>query len=290
MYKKKAVVALLYDFDQTLSVKDQQEYSFIPSLGITTEEFWNLCDIQAKNYNMDKILSYMLLMINESKKKGLGITRNDFKSYAKGIKFLPGVEDWFERINAYGKEKNVQIEHYIISSGLKEIMESTPIARYFTAIFGCEFHYDEITNQADFPAQFVNYTAKTQYVFRISKGALDLYDESKVNSYVDSKERHVPYENMIYIGDGLTDVPCMKLITDKGGTSIAILQNNKKEKTQKLLKEKRVTFSCLGDYREGKELDLMVKKVIEKISIEEEIKNQYESQLKKLSNGEITNE
>lgn len=280
----KPTIALLYDFDKTLSIKDQQEYTFIPSLGMEASEFWGEADKISKENNMDRILSYMFLMIKQARKKNVEITKEAFKALGADVDLLPGVKTWFKRINEYGKSKGVKIEHYIISSGLKEIMEGTPIAKHFKRIYGCEFHYNTNGN-ADWPAQVVNYTTKTQFIFRISKGALDLYDDSLVNSYMPMHSRSVPYSNMIYIGDGLTDVPCMKLIRDRGGESIALFHGKNKSLSQKLLLEKRVGFICPANYSKNSELEMTVKTIIDKMKIAEDLEREHEKQYEEAKNS-----
>lgn len=273
---KNTTIALLYDFDKTLSTLDQQEYTFIPSLDMTAKEFWSEADKISLEYNMDKILAYMFLMIRQARKKDVPITKEAFNELGRDVVLFPGVKTWFKRINKYAEERGFVVEHYIISSGLKEIMEGTDIAKYFKRIYGCEFHYNTNGN-ADWPCQIVNYTTKTQFIFRISKGALDLHDDSVVNSYMPMRDRSVPYTNMIYIGDGLTDVPCMKLIKDRGGQSIALYHKNK-ERVQKLIHEKRVNFVCPADYREDSELDLTVKCIVDKIIADNELARLHEEQ------------
>lgn len=273
----KPTIALLYDFDKTLSIKDQQEYTFIPSLGMEASEFWGEADRISKENNMDRILAYMFLMIKQAKKKGIEINRDAFRKLGEDVGLLPGVKTWFKRINDYGKSKGVRIEHYIISSGLKEIMEGTSIAKNFKRIYACEFHYNTNGN-ADWPAQVVNYTTKTQFIFRISKGALDLYDDSVVNSYMPMHSRSVPYSNMIYIGDGLTDVPCMKLVRDRGGESIALYHGKNKERCQKLLLENRVGFICPANYSKNSELETTIKTIIDKMKIADDLGREHEKQ------------
>lgn len=281
---KKPTIALMYDFDKTLSYKDQQEYTFIPSLGMEASEFWGEADKISKENNMDRILAYMFLMIKQARKKDVPITREAFQKLGADVILLPGVKTWFKRINQYGKEKGVNIEHYILSSGLKEIMEGTPIAKYFKRIYACEFHYNTNGN-ADWPSQVVNYTTKTQFIFRISKGALDLYDDSSVNSYMPITMRSVPYSNMIYIGDGLTDVPCMKLVRDRGGESIALYHGNNKERVQKLLVEKRVGFVCPANYSKGSELETLIKKTIDRMVFADGLAREHEKQLDEAVNA-----
>ena len=258
---KKPTIALLYDFDKTLSGKDQQEYTFIPSLGMTASEFWGEADRISRENNMDRILAYMFLMIKQARKKDVEINRKAFEALGKDVELLPGVKTWFKRINDYGKSLGVEVEHYIISSGLAEIINGTSIAKEFKRVYACEFHYNNSGN-ADWPQQVVNYTTKTQFIFRISKGVLDTMDDKRLNSYTKASERTIPYRNMIYIGDGLTDVPCMTVVKDRGGESIAIYHRGEKQTAEKLLREKRVTFMCKADYSQDSQLESIVKKII----------------------------
>jgi len=267
MVKKKdsnPIVAIMYDFDKTLSTKDMQEYTFIPSLGESAETFWSETTKLSKSEKMDPILTYMYQMIRKSRDKHLPIQRDVFKASGKSVKLYPGVKEWFDMINSFGAEQGVQIEHYIISSGLKEIIEGSPISDVFKEIYACEFHYDE-NGAADWPKTAVNYTNKTQFLFRINKGCLDLSDDETVNLYVPEDERRVPFRNMIYIGDGMTDVPCMKLVKVYGGHSLAVY-NRKSDKVRGLLNDGRVDYIVKADYREGKDLDRIVREIIIKMA------------------------
>jgi putative phosphatase len=267
---KKPIVALMYDFDKTLCAKDMQEYSFIPSIGMNPSEFWEESNqISIKN-NMDRILSYMFLMIKRAKEKGVEITKQSFMKRGQDVIFLKGVKSWFKRINEYGESLGVEVEHYILSSGVKEIIEGTSIAKYFKRIYACEFHYNKSGN-ADWPKQVINFTTKTQFIFRISKGSLDQMDDSKLNSLIDKDNRRVPYRNMIYIGDGMTDVPCMKLVKMKGGESIAIYHKGDDSIAKRLLKEKRVGYMCKADYSQNSELENLVKLIIHQMALTSEL-------------------
>lgn len=264
MKTAKPVVAIMYDFDKTLCTKDMQEYTFIPSLDESAESFWSKTDEIAKREKMDPVLTYMYLMLRLSRDKHKRITRDVFESAGKAIKLFPGVEEWFDRINKFGEDLGVIVEHYIISSGLKEIIQGSSIADRFKEIYACEFHYDE-NGAADWPKMGVNYTSKTQYLFRINKGMLNLGDNSNVNKYIPENERRVPFRNMIYIGDGMTDVPCMKLVSLNGGKAIAVYQGNKKDTARELIRDNRVNFVARANYEEDKELDKLVKDIIIKI-------------------------
>ena len=282
---KKPIIALMYDFDKTLCGKDMHDYSFIPSIGMNSSEFWQEANKLATKTNMDKILAYMYLMIKTAKKNDVPITKEAFTKLGEEVVLLKGVKGWFDRINAYGKVYDVEIEHYILSSGLSEIIEGTPIAKHFKRIYACQFHYNERGN-ADWPQQAVNYTTKTQFLFRISKGVLDVMDDVTLNSSISEEDRRIPYHNMIYIGDGLTDVPCMRLVKERGGESIAIFHRNDKRIVNKLLKEGRVNYACPADYTNGSMLDTVVKKIIQKMAISQELINTHIEQIKEINDGE----
>ena len=270
MATKKPVVAMMYDFDKTLCSKNMQEYSFIPNMGLSEEEFWTAANELSKSLQMDGILAYMWLMINESKKNSKSIHRKDFVKLGKALEFYDGVSEWFDRINEYGRKVGVQVEHYIISSGLREIIEGSSIYKKFKDVYACEYMYDE-NDIACWPKNVVNYTTKTQFLFRINKGVADLSDDKTLNDFVPEDERRVPFRNMIYIADGITDVPCMKLVKINGGYSIAVYQKKKKDQANELLKNDRVNFVAQADYKEGSELDKLVKDVISEIALKDSL-------------------
>lgn len=275
----KITVGIMYDFDKTLCTTDMQNYDFMKNLAIAPEEFWKEASMQTKRYAMDKILSYMLLMIQKSKEKGYPITESYLTSLGKSVLFYRGVQTWFDRINAYGASLGVTVEHYIISSGLKKIIEGTPIAKYFKKIYACEYIYDEQSKEAIWPAMAINYTQKTQYIFRISKGTLDVTDEEKLNMETPDQQRAIQYRNMIYIGDGLTDIPCMQLLKDKGGKSIALYSSGNKHKVLPLVEDGRINYVCLADYSVNSTLEKIVKLMIENMAILEKLKEKESRQI-----------
>ena len=277
----KAIVAIMYDFDKTLSTKDMQEYGFIPKLGLSAKEFWNESGALARQEQMDSILAYMRLMLKKASEKSLPVTRDKFVELGKDIEYYPGVEEWFERIDSYGKENGVTIEHYVISSGLKEIIEGSSIKKYFKEIYACEFLYDE-NGVAVWPKLAVNYTNKTQFLFRINKGVLDVSEDEKLNEYVKEEERRIPFRNMIYIGDGLTDVPCMKLVKLNNGQSIAVFKKRKKDTAAKLMEENRVDFITEADYRKDGELDKIVRTIIQKMAVVEKLARLHDKHKKSI--------
>lgn len=269
MNNEKPVIALMYDFDRTLSTNDMQNYDFLPSLGIEPKEFWDENQAFFEKENMDNLLAYMYLMIKKSKEKKAKLDRLNLVEFGKTIEYFPGVETWFDRINAYGQKMGVHIEHYIISSGLKEIIEGTSIYHHFKEVYACEFLYDE-NKKPIWPKNVVNYTTKTQFLFRINKGVEHIYENDKLNEFVKEKDRRIPFENMIYFGDGMTDVPCMKLVKMNGGQSIAVYERHKSVAEQ-LKKDERVDHIFKADYSESSLLEITVKKIIQKMKIENEL-------------------
>lgn len=263
---KKPVVALMYDFDKTLCTNDMQNYSFVPNLGLSVDEFWGEVNKFAKTNQMDGLLCYMYMMIKKANSCDIPIRREDFVRLGEKLEFFPGVTEWFERINRYGEEKGVEIQHYVISSGLQEIIEGSAIYKNFKKTYACEFLYD-INGVAIWPKNVVNFTTKTQFLFRINKGELDISEDKRLNTYTPMEERPIPFRNMIYIGDGMTDVPCMKLVKVNGGQSIAVFRRRNKKTAAKLLSEDRVNFITEANYTEGRELDNIVKTIIDKMAV-----------------------
>lgn len=278
----KPIVAIMYDFDKTLCTRDMQEYTFIPSLGMQPDDFWSGTGEIASKEQMDSVLTYMYCMITESQQSGKPFTREDLVECGKHIEYLPGVEEWFERVNRYGEEAGVKVEHYVLSSGLKEIIEGSSIAKFFKKIFASEFLYDSQTGNPIWAKMAVNYTNKTQFVYRINKGVLDISNNVDVNASRPDDDRRVYFNNMIYIGDGLTDVPCMKLVKQSGGHSIALYQNGQKDKVQPLLKHERVDWIFEADYRKCQALDQAMHDLICKLGVDNKLIRLNKSQLKEI--------
>ncbi len=262
--QKKPTIAIMYDFDKTLTTKDMQEYTFIPKLGMEARSFWAKANALAEKEEMDSILAYMKLMLDESKKRNQPIRRNDFVSLGSNLEFFPGVLTWFKDIDKLGEKLGLAIEHYIISSGLREIIEGSAVGRNFKRIYASEYLYDE-NGVAVWPRLSVNYTAKTQFLFRINKGVLDVFEDKKLNNYTPEKSRAVPFSNMIYIGDGLTDVPCMKLVKNNGGKSIAVHKSGDLDISHKLMREQRIDFFAEADYSSDKKLFSLVSTILSKM-------------------------
>ena len=270
---RKPIIAIMYDFDKTLCTKDMQDYGFIPMMGMESSEFWNEVKILTDKEEMDNILAYMYKMVDKAREKKIVVKKEHFQNEGKNIEYFAGVETWFDRIEAYADQLGVSVEHYIVSSGIKEIIEGTSIAKYFKKIYACEFMYD-YTGSIEWPKFAVNYTAKTQFLFRINKGILNIDTESAkaLNEYQDENVRKVPFRNMIYIGDGLTDVPCMKLVKVNGGHSIAVYNPLKGEAdARKLLEHNRVNYITPADYSKNSEIEQIVQLIMNQINAVEKL-------------------
>lgn len=267
---EKFTVALIYDFDGTLSPGNMQEYDFIPAVGRKNEEFWEDSTRMAQDQDGDTILAYLWKMIHEARHNGISLKRASFIQSGKKIGLYEGVKEWFSRINRYAARKEIRIEHYIISSGIREMIEGTPIAKEFKKIYACSFFYD-VDDVAYWPSAVVNYTTKTQFLFKINKGIDSVTDDKRINDFIPEDQRPVPFRHMIYVGDGTTDIPCMKLVKEKGGCSIAVYDPATEKYTagmQKLIADDRVNFVCRADYSPDSEIDTIIRTVIDKIDAE----------------------
>lgn len=279
MKSNKPIVAIMYDYDHTLCKEDMQNYGLAPALGLTPAQYWANVSKNTKETQCEMILSFLYSTIRQALCKGIKPTRKWFNSLGKNIEHFPGVLTWFTKMNEYARSKGVILEHYVVSSGNKEIIEGGPIAKAFKKIFACEYHYDKDTKIAVWPKFVINYTQKTQYLYRIEKGVLDVNDDIKINQK--SKPR-IPHQNMIYIGDGITDVPCMTVVKNSGGHSIAVYDPSKKDTVIELMKDGRVSYVCQADYRKDKELDKVVKLIIDNVAITHKLKHRRDKEKKKL--------
>lgn len=273
--KKKPIVALIYDFDGTLSPGNMQEFGFIEAVGKTPREFWTQSDDIAIKHDASNVLAYMKLMFDEAKKNGITLRREDFQSFGKHIELFEGVKGWFRLINEYGESKGVKVEHYINSSGLKEIIEGSPLAKEFKHVFAGSFIYNE-EGEAVWPGFAVDYTAKTQFIFKISKGILSARDTVMVNDSMAEDQKRIPFSNMVYFGDGETDVPCMKIVNMFGGNSIAVFDPSndvKRAKARKLLRQGRVRFITPANYTKESRTYRVVCAIIDKIKADCELQS-----------------
>ena len=271
--RKTPIVALVYDFDGTLSPGNMQEFGFIQAIGKKPQEFWQESDDIAIDQDASNILSYMKLMFDESRKAGIKLRREDFIRFGASVELYDGVLEWFSNVNAYGKSKGVKVEHYINSSGLASMIEGTPIAKEFKRIFACSFIYND-QGDAVWPGVAVDYTAKTQFLFKINKGILSVRDNKKVNESQAEDNKRIPFPHMIYLGDGETDVPCMKIVKMFGGHSIAVYDPANKIKTnvaKKLLRQQRVNFITPTIYTKESRTYQIVCSIIDKIRVDFEL-------------------
>ena len=269
----KPKMAICYDFDHTLSPDDMQTFSLIPSFDIDPVDFWQGSDNLAKENLMDKNLAWMYELIKYSKFKGRSLSRDYFRSVGKEVPLYKGVEEWFNFVNEYAESQGIEVEHYIISSGLKEIIEGNPIAKYIKRIYASSFLYSP-DGIAEWPAQSVNYTNKTQFIFRIAKGILEEHDE-RVNDNMPHSKYPIPYENIVYIGDSTTDIPCMTLVKSKGGYSIGVFDpvSKNKKKVYQLFNDERINYYAPARYSKDAPIAIYIRQIIDEVAMRESHKS-----------------
>ena len=270
--EKKPILAICYDFDKTLSPDDMQAQGYIQSVNYEVSDFWKESNKLAADNDMDQNLAYMYMMRDKSRGK-LVFNKETLRDEGSKVKLFPGVKTWFDRINEYGTAKDVIVEHYIISSGLKEMIEGTEVAKHFKKIYASSFYYDD-RGEAVWPAQVINYTNKTQFLFRIVKGVLDINNQ-EVNSHFEANQYHIPFRNMVYIGDSDTDIPCMKLVNVNGGHSIGVYNAETKDKSKvfRMLDEDRIKYFAQADYTAGSKLEKLVKQIIDRTIANEKLED-----------------
>ena len=273
------VIALIYDFDKTLSPRDMQEYGFLPGIGIAPADFWGMCRVYSEENLCDGILSYMYMMQQTAQKAHMELNRATLNRLGENVEFFPGVESWFGRVNAIGAGLGARVEHYIISSGLTEIIEGSRIGGEFKAIFAASYCYDA-EGRPVWPATAVNYTSKTQYLFRINKGIFDVTNDRDLNAYTPEYKRRIPFSNMIYIGDGLTDVPCMKMTKQKGGYSIVVHAPEDTDLSDDMLLQGRADFSLEADYSAGGALEAVVSDLMRRMVVTGELSARHTEQMR----------
>ena len=274
----KPILAIMYDFDKTLSTTDMQNYAFIPMLGMTPDEFWGATGEFSRRTGCERILSYMYMMIAKAEEKGIKLTRELLRGCGKPIKYHPGVTTWFQRINDYGASKGVKVEHYLVSSGTQEILEGCSIYDCFTKVYGCEFYYKN--GVPVWPKLAINYTQKTQFFFRIAKGVKDLGDDDSVNEKRKDGLR-IPYTNIAYIGDGMTDVACMTLVNKNNGYSIGVYTEDNKENVTQIRNDKRCRFIVEADYSKDTDMEKVFKLIIDDISNRYDLETKEQALAKK---------
>lgn len=275
-------IALVYDFDGTLSPQPMQEYTVLPELGIEPAEFWGEVNQQAQELCEEPMLTYMRLLVEKAEEKRLHIGSDEFRALGDNVQYFPGVESWFARINDYVRShggEQVQVKHYVISAGLREILDGVSVRDCFEAVFASEYHYNH-HRAATFPKLLITDTTKTQFLFRINKGKVDIRDS--INTHMSEDERPIPFENIIYIGDGETDVPSMAVTRQQGGNSIAVYKDGESEREartraicRELLGAGRVNFIAPADYSAGgvmeRRVQLLLSSVIAKINYNREL-------------------
>ncbi|MDO4510719.1 MAG: haloacid dehalogenase-like hydrolase [Bacteroidales bacterium] len=262
---KRPQIALIYDFDGTLAPGNMQEFGFIQAIGDDIEQFWAKCNKLADKNDANHILTYMYTMLNEARADGISLKRKSFKKFGAMVKLFPGVEQWFALINKVGDDLGLDVKHYINSSGLREMIEGTPIYHEFEQVYSSTYLYD-VDGVAYWPGVAVDCTAKTQFIFKIARGIKEVGDTMKVNEYMPKEEQPVQYHHMIYFGDGLTDVPSMQLVRHFGGHSVAVYADDScKPKAQKLIEQDHVDFIAKADYTEGSEIYNLVKSMLKKM-------------------------
>ncbi len=262
--------ALIYDFDGTLARGNLQETSFIPNVGMTKEEFWK--EVKARTYsqNADEILVYMHLMLDKAQEMGVQVTVKDLERHGSEARLFSGLADrsWFKRINEHAMKCGLSLEHYIISSGIHEMIKGCAIYDAFHHVFASQFLY--VDNVATWPGVGINYTTKTQYLYRINKGIDNHWDNASLNSFTPEDERPIPFDRMIFLGDGATDIPTMKMLTHKGGHSIGVYDPNRCDhdltKIHSLISDGRVNFVAPAEYEEKSQLDIIVKGIIGRVA------------------------
>jgi phosphoserine phosphatase len=263
--------AIVYDFDGTLARGSIQEHSFLPELRIDKSQFWDEVKKQAKLHDADEILIYMWQMLLAANERGAPITRAALKKHGASTPLFDGVPDWFDRISQYALERDLQLDHYVVSSGNEELIRGCSIFSKFRAVYASRFVYDA-AGHAVWPGLAINYTTKTQYLFRINKGVENSWDNEAVNRWTPMHERPLPFERMIFIGDGDTDIPSMKMVRHQNGQAIAVYDPDEwkreasRNKLHKLIAEDRANFVAPADYSEGGQLDVIVKGIVGRVA------------------------
>lgn len=266
--KGKKDVAIVYDFDGTLARGNLQEKTLLPELGLEPKDFWKTVKEKTKEYDADEILVYMHLIIESARSQGKIITKEFFQEHGKAADLFDGLRDesWFSRINEYSCNFGLNVHHYIISSGVKEMIEGCPISKHFEYIFASKYGYDQ-KGTVSWPMAAINYTNKTQFLFRINKGVLNYWNNEAVNRYLREEARPIPFSRIIFIGDGETDIPCLKMVRHQGGYAIAVYDPSGSQKTiSNLLAEDRANFIAPADYRSNTPLDILVRGLLQRIA------------------------
>jgi hypothetical protein len=266
--------AIVYDFDGTLAEGNIQEHSLLPTLGLEPRSFWGRVKAETKSNDADEILIYMWLLLREAQEKGISLTSKMLADHGRDVRLFDGVESWFGRVNQFAAVRGLDLKHYVISSGLKAMIRGCPVHGSFSHVFASDYLYSE-SGEALWPGSAINYTTKTQFLFRINKGIPNNWDNVSINKWVPLKEREIPFERMIFLGDGDTDIPTMKMMRHQGGCSIAVFdpktwdERAARNKIGRLIAEDRVQFVAPADYSEGSQLDVTVRGILGRIARDE---------------------
>lgn len=282
------IIGIVYDYDQTLSPTYMQDEVLFPHFGINPKEFWKRCKTLVEENEYESELAYLKAMLDYLEMDGP--SNKELEKLGKGLQFYKGLPDMFEQledlITPEQRAMGVEIQHYIVSSGIKALIDGSELRPYFTKIFGCEFA-ENSSGRISFPKRVISHTAKTQYLFRINKGMLDHSED--VNDHMDDNLRPIPFPNMIYLGDGPTDVPCFTVMNRFGGHSIAVYNPDDESRVsfrkayQLSGPADRIKFIAPADYRPGRHLRLILEEMI--IEIADGI---VENRRKEVSDGTVS--
>lgn len=262
--------AMVYDFDGTLAQGNLQECSFIPKMNISREDFWGEVKRRTREEDGDEILVYMHLMLEKAREARETVSKSMLQEHGRSAKLFPGLEGgaWFTRINSFANSLGLDLLHYVVSSGIEEMIRGCPIQQNFRKIYASKYIYDG--EAAAWPGVAINYTTKTQYLFRINKGVENHWNNDDINKYMPQASRPVPFGRMIFLGDGDTDIPTMKMLTYQGGSSIAVYdearQSRDLEKIHRLIADGRVDFVAPANYEENSQLEIIIKGILGRIA------------------------
>jgi len=269
-------VVFAYDFDGTLAPGNMQEHAFIPDeLGMDHQAFWEETKVLAREQRGDPILAYMHLMLEKARARGRELTLESWRRRGATLQLFPGVLEWFDRQNARAEALELDLRHFIISSGNRELIEGSPIARHFERIYASAFMFDD-KGDAIGPALAVNYTGKTQYLFRINKWTLEEWDEVAINKVLAKDDRPVPFDRIAFFGDGLTDIPTMRLVTDQGGSAVAVYDPDRPRSmaaARELREDGRAHLAGPADFTEGAPLDQLAQALLAEMAARAHARN-----------------
>jgi len=276
-----ARAAIVYDFDGTLSPGHMQDKGLLAQLGVKdTKAFWKEVGAIKQRRDADEVLTYLHQIVETAKAANIKLTREMLRECGASLDYFDGVESWFEMTNAFAAGIGLELEHYVVSAGNLEIIEGCSIFRYFKNVFACKYEYDQ-TGAAHWPSIAVNYTTKTQFLFRINKGIQNAWDSDAINAWMPEADRPVPFTRMIFIGDGDTDIPSFKMMTSQGGAAIAVFDPAEwanprhRDKAYKLIAESRVNFVAPADYSEDSQLAVAVCGLLDRIARAERVNPKY---------------